>query len=196
MVEEASGRSLSAWAVGSCVVYAALTLVVGGGIPFVRFPGFTFPRADGDATAVPFFLADGLPADIQDYTGFVGVDPEAVEWRRRHRVLDGAPPRRASLDLDARRVGTGIGSAGPTPLRAREAEDYLGASSTRPSPGTARADSAERAIARFGELVAGGGVADRRRARQRRLPPPRARRARASARCAGRSTALERPRAA
>src|SRR6185295_5990062 len=30
-----------------------------------------------------------------------------------------------ALHLDRRRVGTGIGSAGPTPLRAEEAEDFI-----------------------------------------------------------------------
>lgn len=55
-----------------------------------------------------------------------------------------------ALDFARRRVGTGIGSAGPTPLRAPEAEEFLAGeldweSRTRPS------DAAER---RFGELVA------------------------------------------
>ncbi|HKW08018.1 MAG TPA: FAD binding domain-containing protein [Candidatus Dormibacteraeota bacterium] len=55
-----------------------------------------------------------------------------------------------ALDLAGRRVGTGIGSAGPTPLRAVEAENFLEAeldweNRSRPSDATAR---------RFGELVA------------------------------------------
>jgi CO/xanthine dehydrogenase FAD-binding subunit len=55
-----------------------------------------------------------------------------------------------ALDLDRRRVGTGIGSAGPTPLRADAAEQFIEAeldwaNRTRPSEAT---------VARFGELVA------------------------------------------
>jgi CO/xanthine dehydrogenase FAD-binding subunit len=55
-----------------------------------------------------------------------------------------------SLDLDGRTVGTGIGSAGPTPLRAREAEEFAVAElpwdTREPLP-----DSVSRA---FGQLVA------------------------------------------
>jgi CO/xanthine dehydrogenase FAD-binding subunit len=55
-----------------------------------------------------------------------------------------------ALRPDAREVGTGIGSAGPTPLRAIEAERLLAAElpwrSAAPLPGTL--------AARFGELVA------------------------------------------
>jgi CO/xanthine dehydrogenase FAD-binding subunit len=56
------------------------------------------------------------------------------------------------VDPAARRVGTGIGSAGPVPLRAHDAEDFLAGELDRcgwvPSalPGAA--------VARFGELVA------------------------------------------
>jgi CO/xanthine dehydrogenase FAD-binding subunit len=59
-----------------------------------------------------------------------------------------------TLDLVARRVGTGIGSAGPTPLRARDAERFLEDLLTeerlweRPGPVPAAAGR------RFGELVA------------------------------------------
>jgi CO/xanthine dehydrogenase FAD-binding subunit len=55
-----------------------------------------------------------------------------------------------SVDLGARTVGTGIGSAGPTPLRALEAEEFAAAElpwdSREPLP-----DSVSRA---FGQLVA------------------------------------------
>jgi len=55
-----------------------------------------------------------------------------------------------SLDLDGRTVGTGIGSAGPTPLRAREAEEFAATElpwdTREPLP-----DSVSRA---FGQLVA------------------------------------------
>ena len=49
-----------------------------------------------------------------------------------------------------RRVGTGVGSAGPTPFRAREAEEFLAAELDWDSPG-ALPESLTR---RFGELVA------------------------------------------
>jgi CO/xanthine dehydrogenase FAD-binding subunit len=55
-----------------------------------------------------------------------------------------------SVDLDSRTVGTGIGSAGPTPLRAREAEEFAAAElpwGTR----EALPDNVSRA---FGQLVA------------------------------------------
>ena len=53
-----------------------------------------------------------------------------------------------SLDPASRTVGTGIGSAAPTPVRAREAEDFL---ATELDWDAALEDSAAR---RFGELVA------------------------------------------
>jgi CO/xanthine dehydrogenase FAD-binding subunit len=59
-----------------------------------------------------------------------------------------------SLDLEARRVGTGIGSAGPTPLRAHEAEDYLGSELDEAAAWHGEGGLSETAIARFGELVA------------------------------------------
>jgi CO/xanthine dehydrogenase FAD-binding subunit len=54
-----------------------------------------------------------------------------------------------SLDLAARRVGTGIGSAGPVPLRAEAAEDY--AAEVLPWDGGELSDDVAR---EFGELVA------------------------------------------
>jgi CO/xanthine dehydrogenase FAD-binding subunit len=60
-----------------------------------------------------------------------------------------------SIDPEARRVGTGIGSAGPTTLRAPEAEEFLaGVLDERDAwePGSALDDAT---LARFGELVAG-----------------------------------------
>ncbi|NYI94071.1 CO/xanthine dehydrogenase FAD-binding subunit [Streptomonospora nanhaiensis] len=56
-----------------------------------------------------------------------------------------------ALDTGARRVGTGIGSAGPTPLRAEAAEEFLAAEFDW-AGGAAPAEAAAR---RFGELVAG-----------------------------------------
>jgi CO/xanthine dehydrogenase FAD-binding subunit len=60
-----------------------------------------------------------------------------------------------ALDVEARRVGTGIGSAGPTPLRASEAEDYLGSELDEAAAWHGEGDLSDSAIARFGELVAG-----------------------------------------
>jgi CO/xanthine dehydrogenase FAD-binding subunit len=54
------------------------------------------------------------------------------------------------LDHDRRRVGTGIGSAGPTPLRAPEAESFAEAE----LDWEGRRPPSDRALARFGELVA------------------------------------------
>ncbi|GAA1848397.1 FAD binding domain-containing protein [Asanoa iriomotensis] len=54
-----------------------------------------------------------------------------------------------SLDATTRTVGTGIGSAGPTPLRATEAADFLAAELPWESLGPVPAAVA----ARFGELV-------------------------------------------
>jgi CO/xanthine dehydrogenase FAD-binding subunit len=59
-----------------------------------------------------------------------------------------------ALDLEARRIGTGIGSAGPTPLRAREAEDYLGSELDEAAAWHGEGGLSDSAIARFGELVA------------------------------------------
>ena len=58
-----------------------------------------------------------------------------------------------SLDPEARRVGTGIGSAGPTPLVAAEAEEYLEGALGEANAweGGVLSDSA---LDRFGELVA------------------------------------------
>jgi CO/xanthine dehydrogenase FAD-binding subunit len=55
-----------------------------------------------------------------------------------------------ALDPARRRAGTGIGSAGPTPLRAVAAEEFLAAE----LPWDAPAPLAERTATRFGELVA------------------------------------------
>jgi CO/xanthine dehydrogenase FAD-binding subunit len=55
-----------------------------------------------------------------------------------------------SLRADKRSVGTGIGSAAPTPVRAPEAEEFL-AAELQWETGTALPDPV---VARFGELVA------------------------------------------
>ena len=55
-----------------------------------------------------------------------------------------------ALDLERRRVGTGIGSAGPTPLRAIEAEEFAQGE----LDWTNRRAPTEATMKRFGELVA------------------------------------------
>jgi CO/xanthine dehydrogenase FAD-binding subunit len=57
------------------------------------------------------------------------------------------------LDPPAKRVGTGIGSAGPTPLRAVEAERFLSEYIAERDLWDKRGPIEERAAARFGELA-------------------------------------------
>ena len=56
-----------------------------------------------------------------------------------------------ALDPSRRRAGTGIGSAGPTPLRATEAESFL----EHELDWENRTPPSEASLKRFGELVAG-----------------------------------------
>ena len=58
------------------------------------------------------------------------------------------PPGRANT------VGTGIGSAGPTPLRAQAAEEFLDAALAGSGLWESGADLPDRVSQRFGELVA------------------------------------------
>ncbi len=58
------------------------------------------------------------------------------------------------IDGDRRRVGTGIGSAGPTPLRAREAETFLAEVLDEREDWAVEAPLDPATRARFGELVA------------------------------------------
>jgi len=60
-----------------------------------------------------------------------------------------------ALDPSRGRVGTGIGSAGPTPLRAGEAEAFLQGVLGSEGLWASRRPLAEAALGRFGELVAG-----------------------------------------
>jgi len=60
-----------------------------------------------------------------------------------------------ALDPSHGRVGTGIGSAGPTPLRAREAEEFLEGVLGSEGLWHSRGPLGETAVGRFGELVAG-----------------------------------------
>jgi CO/xanthine dehydrogenase FAD-binding subunit len=59
-----------------------------------------------------------------------------------------------ALDVPARRVGTGIGSAGPTPLRATEAERFLEGALDDAGLWEARGPLPATLADRFGELVA------------------------------------------
>jgi CO/xanthine dehydrogenase FAD-binding subunit len=59
-----------------------------------------------------------------------------------------------ALDPERGRVGTGIGSAGPTPLRAPEAERFLEGELEDEGLWGSRGPVSEAAAARFGELVA------------------------------------------
>jgi CO/xanthine dehydrogenase FAD-binding subunit len=59
-----------------------------------------------------------------------------------------------ALDPARGRVGTGIGSAGPTPLRAREAEEFLQGVLSSEGLWESRGPLGEAASARFGDLVA------------------------------------------
>ena len=59
-----------------------------------------------------------------------------------------------ALDAARRRVGTGIGSAGPTPLRATEAERFVEGVLDEESLWDRRTDLSESAVTRFGQLVA------------------------------------------
>ena len=60
-----------------------------------------------------------------------------------------------ALDPPRGRVGTGIGSAGPIPLRAREAEEFLQGVLGSEGLWHSRGPLPEAALGRFGELVAG-----------------------------------------
>jgi CO/xanthine dehydrogenase FAD-binding subunit len=59
-----------------------------------------------------------------------------------------------ALDPPRRRVGTGIGSAGPTPFAATEAEEFIAGVLDEEHRWERRTDVSESALKRFGELVA------------------------------------------
>ncbi len=59
-----------------------------------------------------------------------------------------------ALDVGRRKVGTGIGSAGPTPIRAEKAEMFLEGVLDEQSLWENRGEVAASALTRFGELVA------------------------------------------
>jgi CO/xanthine dehydrogenase FAD-binding subunit len=61
-----------------------------------------------------------------------------------------------AVDIDAvkRRIGTGIGSAGPTPLKAAESEKFIEGVFDEDNLWESRSDISESAVERFGGLVA------------------------------------------
>lgn len=63
-----------------------------------------------------------------------------------------------SLHPDKQRVGTGLGSAAPTPRPASEAEDFLAAELTDTGQWSAPRPLPESLVHRFGELVAAAGA--------------------------------------
>ena len=96
------------------------------------------------------------------------------DGHRRLRVRAGAAPPGASA---APGIGTGIGSAGPTPLRAGQAEEFLAGALAEAGLWESAASAAgpgRPAVRRAGR---GRGAAHRRRARIGGLPPARAGRA-------------------
>jgi len=59
-----------------------------------------------------------------------------------------------ALDAERKRVGTGIGSAGPTPLRASDAEAFIAGVLDEGGLWERPAEVDPNALSRFGELVA------------------------------------------
>jgi CO/xanthine dehydrogenase FAD-binding subunit len=59
-----------------------------------------------------------------------------------------------ALDPDSRRVGTGIGSAGPTPLRAPEAERFLEGALAEADAWEDGGGLPDAVVVRFGRLAA------------------------------------------
>jgi CO/xanthine dehydrogenase FAD-binding subunit len=59
-----------------------------------------------------------------------------------------------ALDVTRRTVGTGIGSAGPTPIRASEAETFIHGALDEQEAWEHRKEVSYSAVAKFGELVA------------------------------------------
>ncbi len=82
-----------------------------------------------------------------------------------------------ALHPDTRTVGTGIGSAAPTPRRAPDAERFLAAALDDAGLWDSRGDLPESVASQFGRAGPAGGGAHRRCPRHRRLPAARAWRA-------------------
>jgi CO/xanthine dehydrogenase FAD-binding subunit len=79
--------------------------------------------------------------------------PPIVGGSRPPHTPSGAPPE-APGEARVGRVGTGIGSAGPTPLRALEAEEFLDGALAEAGLWESAAPLPEPVSQRFGELVA------------------------------------------
>jgi CO/xanthine dehydrogenase FAD-binding subunit len=69
-------------------------------------------------------------------------------------ALELRPQAASPAGGEAGAVGTGIGSAGPTPLRAREAEDFLAGALAEAGLWESAGPLPDRVTRRFGELVA------------------------------------------
>ena len=127
--------------------------------PLVAVPAVVEVASTRGTRAVPigeFFLAPKRSALAEDELITAVMVPKAAGPQQfakvgtRNAMVIAVCSFGLSLDLANRRVGTGIGSAGPTPLRAEAAEDYaaevLPWDDAEPLP-----DSVSR---EFGELVA------------------------------------------
>jgi CO/xanthine dehydrogenase FAD-binding subunit len=73
---------------------------------------------------------------------------------RRNAMVKAVCSFAISLDAEQERVGTGIGAAGPTPLRATEAEAFLGDALSKDGLWESDSQLPESVLTRFGELVA------------------------------------------
>lgn len=72
------GPTPSPWAPLTFVVWVGVSLWWRDGVPFLKFPAFQFPSADG-VTAVLLFRADGADATVTDFEGFSGIGPGDID---------------------------------------------------------------------------------------------------------------------
>lgn len=96
------------------VAFAAWILLALGsrGLPLVRFPIFQFPRSEGPSVSFAFFAA-GEPAAIEDYEGFHGFGPEAVDLRHEGYACGVQHKLHEAADWIGRHPGEG---PGPVPV--------------------------------------------------------------------------------
>jgi CO/xanthine dehydrogenase FAD-binding subunit len=107
-----------------------------------------------------FFLGPGLHAlDSDELIAAVWLPRSSGRQQfakigRRGAMVTAVCSFGLAIDPDRERVGTGMGSAGPTPMRAREAEDFLSGLLSEDRLWESDAPLPESAAERFGELVA------------------------------------------